>query len=198
MKSLMEYMSINEDAKKDRIFNVKNDNDKVYMAIRRYFNGVLNVDLADLEKRRWYIPSGRINVPEWQILMKWADMVRDLGFKNPYNNKPMNVTIDTTKNSGMYINVTHYESNEDIAESLAVCYEILFDILDELSSEPAKKRIYYKDLVKEIRKEWVKKYNDLPTPPDEEERKNMRAALASLHGDFRSGRMRDGVYTMGY
>ena len=85
---------------------------------------------------------------------------------------------------------------EDPAESIAAELNVLFDVMDKEIGAPAKKRIEYKNLVKEIRKEWLEKYNEIPCPPDPEQRRAMRAAMMGVHDNFPT--MPNGKYSMGY
>lgn len=194
MKSLFEYIQINEDTKKDRLLNCKTIGDKVYKAIQRFHYGVFVASLSTLEANKWYIPSGELPGRDWEPYYAWERRIDDLKHKNPKNNKPMGVFVDRSTCTNLSVNSQY--KGEDTSESIAACLEILFDILDETIGTPAKKRIEYKDLVKEIRKEYLKLYNEIPCPPDPEERKRMRDAMMNLHGAFPT--MPNGTYSMGY
>lgn len=194
MKTLFEYIQLNEDAKKDRLLNCKTIGDKVYKAIRRFHYGTFVASLSVLEKNKWYIPSGKLPGHDWEPYYAWERRIDDLKYKNPRNNKPMGVHVDRSECTNLSVNVQY--RGEDTSESIAACLEILFDILDEKIGTPAKKRIEYNDLVKEIRKEYLKLYNEIPCPPDPEERKRMRDDMMNIHGDFPT--MSNGAYSMGY
>ena len=203
MKTLFEYIQLNEDAKKDRLMDVKSVSDKIHKAIMRIQDGNYYVNLDDLERRGWYVPGGKLEKHEWEILMAWSRKDQEIfgerrngNRKNPATGKRMGTWIDDTTHTSLIINCVAYMKGEDEAESIAAELNVLFDVMDEEIGVPAKKRIDVDKLVKEIRKEWLGKYNELPCPPDPEQRRAMRAAMMNLHGDFST--MSNGTYSMGY
>lgn len=187
------YDYILENRLKDELMNCHTIGDKVYKAIR-VEGGRYPISFDLLEKNKWYIPEKK---PEFNIgdfHWKLDTKVMDFNHKNPYNGHGMGVIVDRYNKSKDYIPleaISQYK-NEDTAETIAAIVDALITMLEEKC--PAKKRADYKDIVKDIRKEYLAIYNKLETPPTPEERKRRIQALKDLHGQFNT--LPNGTYEL--
>lgn len=163
MKPLIDYL--HESRNKDDFYKVKTTTDKYYKALvtGHIFDHNYYLTPSKLIDNKWFKPSHKLTVDDEKKIqgMKYElDRLIGRPSKNPITGKPMGMYIDDF-GVEITVHVTSQYKGEDSSESLASVIDTLLNlIIKDIPGE----RTDYRTILKDIRKELLKAYNDIPEP----------------------------------
>jgi hypothetical protein len=178
VKDLRDY--ILESKNKDDFYNVKSTTDKYYKAIRKQYDGCYVVSFDLLEDNGWWEPDAKLT-PAQRKDLSWLSYSGLEGInnrKNPITGKPMGVTVNNTLpvDDGIALDINLQYVGEDTSESIAACIDYIIGVLIE--KVPSKRKKDYKGILKDVRKQLLKDYNDIPEPLSKADREKLHQMLS--------------------